>query len=332
MERSAIKEEVQGISIKSLVLAVLLLLIAGLVVFLLANVGDFMLFLKLVIGAQYRWIALAILLQALTYPATGAVWMFVANSTKFNMGLKRSSSLALEQLAIDQVVPAGGVAGQTLIARSMINLGMPNWLAIESVLVGILSYHISYSTVTIASLVLLSLLGKLTPLVIVVASIYFVIASFVTWLTLLVVYNKTDKIPGWLRKKKIVTDFLQSLNFVSADKVLSSRLLVQSSFMRLVVVLLDVLTLWVIMMAIKAPISLSAAFIALVVGSLAGSISLIPGGVGGYEVGSTAVLALLGVSVEAAIAGTVMLRGLTLWLPLIPGIYFLRHQIETEKN
>jgi glycosyltransferase 2 family protein len=328
LQRTVISEGGTKISIRSLALAIFILLAAGFVGFLLANVGDFMLFLKLVIGAQYRWIILALLLQALTYPATGAVWKIVAHSSNFNLNWKKSSSIALEQLAIDQVVPAGGVAGQTLIARSMINLGMPNWLAIESVLVGILSYHLAYSLVAVTALTLLYISGKLTLLVILVAAGYFTIAGFVTWLTFLVANRKTDKIPEWLRKKKVVSDFLESLNFVSAEKVLSSKLLIQSSFARLIVMLLDALTLYVIMMAIKAPLSLTAAFIGFVVGSLAGSVTFVPGGVGGYEVGSTAILVLLGVSVEAAIAGTVILRGLTLWIPLIPGIYFLKHQMQ----
>jgi uncharacterized membrane protein YbhN (UPF0104 family) len=38
-------------------------------------------------------------------------------------------------------------------------------------------------------------------------------------------------------------------------------------------------------------------------------------------------LSLLGVSVEAALAATLLLRALTFWLPMLPGIWFARLEI-----
>jgi hypothetical protein len=39
-------------------------------------------------------------------------------------------------------------------------------------------------------------------------------------------------------------------------------------------------------------------------------------------------LSLLGVSVEAAPAGTLLLRGLSYWLPMLPGIWLARREIK----
>jgi uncharacterized membrane protein YbhN (UPF0104 family) len=50
----------------------------------------------------------------------------------------------------------------------------------------------------------------------------------------------------------------------------------------------------------------------------------LPLGLGSFEATSTATLHLLGVPVEAAFAGTMLLRLLTLWLPLIPGMILMR--------
>jgi uncharacterized membrane protein YbhN (UPF0104 family) len=66
------------------------------------------------------------------------------------------------------------------------------------------------------------------------------------------------------------------------------------------------------------------AFVALAIATIAGVFSFLPGGVGSFEAGSTATLALLGVPVEAALTGTLLLRGLTLWLPLVPGLVLAR--------
>ncbi len=47
-------------------------------------------------------------------------------------------------------------------------------------------------------------------------------------------------------------------------------------------------------------------------------------GLDSYEATATAMLTMLGVPLEAVIAGTLLLRTLTHWLPLIPAIFLLR--------
>lgn len=66
---------------------------------------------------------------------------------------------------------------------------------------------------------------------------------------------------------------------------------------------------------------------ALIVGTLATTVSFIPGGVGSFEAGCTATLALAGVPLEAAITGTLLLRGFTLWVPLLPGFLLVRGEL-----
>ncbi|MDN7151711.1 lysylphosphatidylglycerol synthase domain-containing protein [Paraburkholderia sp. WS6] len=56
-----------------------------------------------------------------------------------------------------------------------------------------------------------------------------------------------------------------------------------------------------------------------------------PVGLGTFEAASVAMLSLLGVSVEAARAGTLLLRGLTFWLPMLPGIWLARREISRAR-
>ncbi len=51
----------------------------------------------------------------------------------------------------------------------------------------------------------------------------------------------------------------------------------------------------------------------------------IPLGLGSFEATGIAMLTLLGVPLEAAVAGILLLRGLTLWIPLVPGLVLTRH-------
>ena len=58
--------------------------------------------------------------------------------------------------------------------------------------------------------------------------------------------------------------------------------------------------------------------------SILAALSPIPMGLGSFEAGSTAMLSLLGVPVHTALAGTLLVRGFTLWLPLLPGLVLMR--------
>jgi glycosyltransferase 2 family protein len=291
------------------------------------NLGDLNQFLRLLLEAQASWLLLALVLQVFTYVLTGAVWTLVAASSGQVFTLKQTSVLAVEQLAIDQIVPVGGVAGNTIIGRSMTDMGMPSKLAAETVLVSILSFHIAYSIVTAWAVALLWSYANLTPIIVAVVSGYFLISIIVTVTTLLVTFNKVHNIPKFFRRWRVVNSALEIVKQVSPDKVLSATTLTRTSILRIGVFILDAGTLWVVMIALGVPIHLLAAFTALVIGSIAGSITLLPGGIGGFEVGAVATLLLFGVSTEAALAGTILLRGLTLWLPLIPGMYLVKNRI-----
>jgi len=81
------------------------------------------------------------------------------------------------------------------------------------------------------------------------------------------------------------------------------------------------------MRVINCSVGIMTTFVAIVIASIAGTISFLPGGIGGFEAGSVTVLTLLGVPIEAALTGTLLLRGFTLWFPLIPGILLVRHDV-----
>ena len=50
-------------------------------------------------------------------------------------------------------------------------------------------------------------------------------------------------------------------------------------------------------------------------------------GVGTFEAGSIAALALAGLPIEAALTATLLFRGLSLWIPLIPGFLISQHEL-----
>ncbi|WP_412852621.1 lysylphosphatidylglycerol synthase domain-containing protein [Ectothiorhodospira shaposhnikovii] len=57
------------------------------------------------------------------------------------------------------------------------------------------------------------------------------------------------------------------------------------------------------------------------------TLGLVPLGLGTFEATCLVMLNLLGVPLEAALTATILLRGLTLWLPMLPGLWFVRRAL-----
>lgn len=72
------------------------------------------------------------------------------------------------------------------------------------------------------------------------------------------------------------------------------------------------------------PLLRSTAFIALMSASIAMTLVPIPLGLGSFEASCAGMLAVLGVRIEPAVTATLLLRGMTLWLPLALGLILVR--------
>jgi uncharacterized membrane protein YbhN (UPF0104 family) len=53
----------------------------------------------------------------------------------------------------------------------------------------------------------------------------------------------------------------------------------------------------------------------------------IPLGLGSFEAVCVSVLGLAGVPVAAGLPATLLLRGFTLWLPMLPGLWLTRREL-----
>ena len=72
------------------------------------------------------------------------------------------------------------------------------------------------------------------------------------------------------------------------------------------------------------------AFASFIVADVVATVGPIPLGLGVFEGTSVAVLYLTGVSVEAALAATLLLRGFTFWLPMLPGMWLVRRELVSD--
>jgi uncharacterized protein (TIRG00374 family) len=301
--------------------------LTALIIFVILHVSEVKRFAVLVEGAEPAWLILAVILQIATYMCAAGVWSQVIRSAEHHIPLKKLARFSVEKLSINQLVPTVGIAGNVVVFQAMRLFGLPVSLAAETLLIDTLSNYIAYATMALAAFGVLWLYHNATTLVLSSMLVFVIILLTVPSLILLTLRHKDTRLPGPLKRFRAVTQIKEIIKYISPRRVLSPKLLTKAALLNALIFLLDAVTLWTIMLAIGAPIGILTAFTALIIASIAGTVSFLPGGIGSFEAGCIAVLAILGVPVEAALAGTLLLRGLTLWLPLIPGLLMARRDV-----
>ena len=93
---------------------------------------------------------------------------------------------------------------------------------------------------------------------------------------------------------------------------------------------LDALTLWLASRGLGDSPALWIAFVSFIMASTAATLGPIPLGLGTFEAACVGMLSLPGVAIETALAATLLLRGFTFWLPILPGLWLARREIASE--
>jgi uncharacterized protein (TIRG00374 family) len=96
--------------------------------------------------------------------------------------------------------------------------------------------------------------------------------------------------------------------------LLAPRALAVASGLSVVSWFFECLALWLVLWGLEVPISLRAACFLYAFASLAGAVSMLPGGLGVAEGSLTALLVGLGTPLPSAAAATLLVRAATLWL------------------
>lgn len=279
------------------------------------------------IGHANGWLLLvALALQIVTYVCDGAKWHISVKPNGYHLSLGSLTKLAIEQLSMNQFIPSVGMAGNAIVAREMLRLNIPAWVVAKAMSIDILTLLSSYTVMTATSIYFLWDLVNVVVIWILSAFLVFMILVTVS-LWHFVHNHRKWRVLNWFKRWKFVRLTLDVMSQIPEVEIIPWSLFFQASLLRLAIFVLDGLTLLVIMFAIGVPVGFAATLIALAGGSIGGVLSVLPGGVGGFEAASTGILVALGTPLEAALAGTLILRGLILWLPLIPGLIFIRKEI-----
>jgi uncharacterized protein (TIRG00374 family) len=291
--------------------------------------GDFDRFLLTAKRAEPWWLVVAVVLQSLTYVSTGEVWNVVAREAKRTLGYPLLMRLAIERHTVDQCVPSAGVAGHAGTLQSLRHSGLPAPVAMEAVLVDLVSHYIAYFIAAAAAFVALSIRSDVSSAISFSIAVFVFISVAILAVSVLFLRNPDliRKIPAWLSRKRPVAKLLSVFSRISADRVLHPRIVAEASFFQAAVFFLDAATLWAVLRSVGAHASFSAVFIAFVIALIVGTVTFIPGGIGAFEAGAVTVLLGFGVPLEGTLAGVFLFRGLTLWIPIFPGLAFVHREL-----
>jgi len=274
-------------------------------------------------SARPGWLALALPLQAATYLCIATLWRATLRATGAPLPLRTLLRLSVAKLFSDQVLPSGGVSGSAYVVGALKRLGVGTSAAFAVLIVTTLGYYAAYLAVCVVSLLLLWLYHGLGPLTLAIALVFSVVAVVIPSVVLWVRREGADSpllrlIPAGF------SDLLRAFSGVPDRIVHDVRLLLMSTCAQGAVFLLDAATLWCMLHAVGLDSSFWVALPSFVVASMVATLGPIPLGLGTFEAMSVATLTVLGNPADSALAATLLLRGFTVWLPMVPGLWFAR--------
>lgn len=309
---------------RSWLLGLVLLLALVLVV---TNLGEIEHFAQLARSARPAWLLAAALAQVLTYVCAAAVWQQTLRAAGIHYGLGRLVPLGFAKLFSDQALPSGGVSGITFLVSALNRRGVPTSVCTTTVVVNLISYYIAFALAALATVALLWLHHAIKAWIVLVVVVFSVVAVAVPAGALWVQNLGHKKPPALLLRVPGLRDMLQTSGEATINVLRQPSLLLVTSLWQAAIFGLDSLTLWIMLQAIGQNVSWLAVFPTFIVAAMVATIGLVPLGLGTFEATCVGLLSSLGVAVEAALAGTLLLRGFTLWLPMLPGLWFMRREL-----
>lgn len=295
-----------------------------------AHWGQVEAFAALLRRARPEWLAVALALQLSTYASVASGWATVLRRAGSPLPLRRLMRIAVVKLFADQALPSAGMGGNVLLVDQLRGLGTPRGTAVAALLVSMIGYYAAYAVLAALMLVLLWLHDRATPLMAGVVTLFLSVAFAIPALALWLRKRGSRPLPPAIERIAPIRSLLASVAEAPAALLRDRALLMRVTGFNALLFLADAATLYACLHALGEPAAFSTALIALIMASIVVTLGPVPLGLGSFEATSTATLHLLGVPVEAAFAATMLLRLLTLWLPLIPGMVLMRGTIHAR--
>jgi len=281
-------------------------------------------FLTLAQRAKPWWVVLAVGLQAATYVAQGEVFRVAPSASGRRVPMGAAYELSLAKLFIDQALPSAGLSSSVLVAKSLERRAVPRAVVAATVLINFASYHAAYALCMLVALAITMPRGRTSLLVLLASAVFIAFSVALAGAALLVSGPRAESVAGkrrWFAPLKSMLEFIKD-----ADPTLtrSPPVLGQAVAWQAAIFVLDAATIWVFVRSLGAAASPGTVFASFMISSLVRTVGIVPGGLGTFEAASVWTLRSMGVAVPVALASTLLFRGLSFWIPMVPGLWISR--------
>lgn len=281
-------------------------------------------FVALAEHAAASWLLLALLLQSATYFVQGDIWRRVSRAAGASLPQRTAFALSLAKLFADQALPSAGISGSLVVARALRARGMRDNAVNAAVLINVASYHVAYVVALACALTILTTRHRASALIVVSSVLFVVFAVAVTAAIALLSGRPEARLSRRLREVRPLRGLLEFMAAADPALARSVTLLRAATLLQLAIVACDAGTMWVLLQSIGVATPLEAVFASFMVSSLVRTLGVVPGGIGTFEAASVLTLTLTGATVAQALSATLLFRGLSFWIPMLPGLWFSR--------
>jgi len=302
-----------------------LVLLSGVVLFA-THLGDIDRFAMLLSQVEAAWLLAGFFLQAATYLCTAAAWHQALTRLGVVYSFLPLVHLSVAKLYLDQVLPSGGISGTMFMVSAMNRRGVSREQCMSAVMVSLTGYYMAYVLAVLTTILILEYYKDLSIWVL-TASVFLCAFAVLMPIGILWLARRGRKPPAFLARLPGIYFFVEAISRNPGILLRSPVLVAKVTMFAASVFLLDAATLWIMLRALGQDVSFTVAFPSFVVASMVMTLGPVPLGLGTFEAACVTMLGTLGVQIEAALTSTLLLRGFTMWLPMLPGFWLARREL-----
>jgi len=302
------------------------LILSGVILVIVSH-GEIEGFAQLLRRAAPVWLLAGIILQVATYFSTAAVWYLTLRQAGTRYSMRTLVPLGVAKLFSEQALPSGGISGTAFFVAALTRRGVPTEICMAALLVSLVAYYTAYLLAAAMSLALLWFYHATNTWIVTLTILFCVVAVGIPTGALWLHRRSQRSLPALLTRIPGISRLLDMLGDAPGHLLRDTTLLSQTTLFQASIFMLDAATLWAMLRAVGQDVSFLAAFPCFVVASMVATFGLVPLGLGTFEATCVAMLRTLGVPLEAALTTTLLLRGFTLWLPMLPGLLLARREL-----
>ncbi len=282
--------------------------------------------------AAPEYLLLAALLQAATYLAQSAVWEVVLVRARARTPLWELYTMSFAKLFIDQALPSAGISGSVLVVRGLQRRGVERGPALACVVVETITNYTSLILALVLALAVAGWLGKAQAPVWVVSAVFITLASALIVALMRLSRGKPARLPRTLSRLPGLQTLIRALTEAPPELAHRPRVLAEATGFNFIIHVLDAATLWALLRSLGVDAAPAGVFSALTVSTVARTLSIIPAGLGLFEAAAIGALNLIGVPLAAAISATILFRGFSFFIPLVPGLLLSRGELREQRE